>query len=129
MRWKLLVLASVAAAVLGVGIWSLFAIIFFGTARELARHDWILLMSALIPLVISAYAGVFVYRHTARRRKTQATVTIALALLLAPIFYLAAWSIFPDRLQIPRTSEIKQASESSDACRLFLRTQTDFFLH
>ncbi len=109
MRWKLLVLASVAAAVLGVGIWSLFAIIFFGTARELARHDWILLMSALIPLVISAYAGVFVYRHTARRRKTQATVTIALALLLAPIFYLTAWSIFPDRLQIPRTSEIKQA--------------------
>ncbi len=109
MRWKLLVLASVAAAVLGVGIWSLFAIISFGTAQELARHDLILLMSALIPLVMSAYAGIFVYRHTARRRKTQAVTTILLSLLLAPVFYFTASALFPNRLHIPRTSEVRHA--------------------
>ena len=43
MRWKLLVLASVAAAVLGIGLWSLFAIalIVFGVLISnvlLTRH-------------------------------------------------------------------------------------------
>jgi len=109
MRWKLVVLASLAAAVFGIVLWSLFAIIFFGTARELARHDLTLGLSVLIPLALTAYAGIFVYRHTARRRKTQAAATIALALLLAPIFYLAASSIFPDRLDIPRTYEVRHA--------------------
>jgi len=103
MRWKLLVLASVAAAVLGIGLWSLFAIIFFGTARELARHDLILLMSGLLPLALIVYAGVFVYRHTARRRKTQAVITIVVSLLIAPLIYLGASSLLPGRLYVPRT--------------------------
>lgn len=109
MRWKLLVLASFAAAILGIGLWSLFAIIVFGTARELARHDWILLLSALIPLALIAYAGIFVYRHTARRRKTQVVITIALSLLLTPVFYLTASAVFTTRLYIPRTHEVRHA--------------------
>lgn len=109
MRWKLLVLASFAAAILGIALWSLFAIAFFGTARELARHDWIFLLSALIPLALIAYAGIFVYRHTARRRKTQVVITIVLSLLLTPIFYLAASAAFTNRLYIPRTYEVRHA--------------------
>jgi L-lactate permease len=103
MRWKLLVLASLAAAVLGIGLWSLFAIIFFGTARELARHDLILSMSGLLPLALIVYAGIFVYRHTARRRKTQAVITIVVSLLIAPLIYLGASSVLPGRLYVPRT--------------------------
>lgn len=109
MRWKLLVLASLAAAVLGVGLWSLFTIVCFGAASDLGRHDWILLASALIPLGLIAYAGLFVYRHTARRRKTQVVITVLLSLMLTPAIYLAATSLFPTRLIIPRTYEVRHA--------------------
>jgi hypothetical protein len=109
MRWKLLFLASVAAAVLGVGLWSLFAIICFGNARDLARHDWILQASALIPLGLTTYAGIFVYRHTARRRKTQAMLTVLFSCLLTPAVYLAACSLLPQRLYIPTSYEVRHA--------------------
>jgi hypothetical protein len=109
MRWKLLVLASLAAAIIGCGLWSALVIGIFGTARTLARSDWLLLASAIIPLAVSAYTGVFVYRHTARRRKTQATFTVILALLLTAGMYLVASGLFVDRLCIPRTYEVRHA--------------------
>jgi cytochrome bd-type quinol oxidase subunit 2 len=107
MRWKLLVIASLAAAIIGCGLWSALAIGIFGTARALARNDWILLASAIIPLAVSAYSGVFVHRHTARRRKTQATFTVILTLLLTLGAYLVASQVFPDRFIIPRNYEIR----------------------
>ena len=109
MRWKLLFLAPVAAAILGVGLWSLFTITCFGTARDLARHDWMLLASTLIPLGLTTYAGIFVYRHTARRRKTQAMLTVLFSCLLTPAVYLAAWSLLPHRLSIPASYEVRHA--------------------
>jgi len=109
MRWKLLVTASLAAALLAFGLWSALAIGAFGTARELARHDWLLLASALVPLGIAAYAGVFVYRHTARRRKTQAVVTVIVALFLTVATYFAASQVFPDKFIIPRRYELRNA--------------------
>ena len=102
MRWRLLVIISFAAAVVACGLWSTLAIAFFGSARELARHDWFLLASAAVPIVFIVYAGVFAYRHTARRRKTQATITAILALFLTIGFYLAASQLFPNRLVIQR---------------------------
>ena len=109
MRWKLLILASLGAAILGIGLWAVFTIIFFGTARELARHDWLLLASALIPLALIAYASVFVYRHTARRRKTQVVITAIVSILAAVFIYLAASSVFVNRLMFPRTYEVRHA--------------------
>ena len=107
MRWKLLILASLGAAILGIGLWASFAIIFFGSASALARHDWLLLASALIPLALAAYASVFVYRHTARRRKTQFVITAIVSILLAVFVYLAASTVFVSRLVIPRTYEVR----------------------
>lgn len=109
MRWKLLVITSVAAALLGCGLWCVLTIAFFGSARVLARHDWLLFSSALVPFALAVYAGVFVYRHTARKRKTQAVITLLLSLLLTPAAYLAAWSLLPDRLYIPSTYEVRHA--------------------
>jgi cytochrome bd-type quinol oxidase subunit 2 len=109
MRWKLLVIASFAAAFVGCGLWAALVIGAFGNARTLARNDWLLLASAIIPLGIAAYAAVFVYRHTARRRKTQATITAMLALLLTLGTYLVASQAFPERLMIPRTYEVRHA--------------------
>ncbi len=109
MRWKLVVIASLAAAITGCGLWSALALGIFGTARALARNDWLLLASAIIPLGIAVYSGVFVYRHTARRRKTQATLTVILALLLTLGTYLVLSQVFPGRLIIPRNYAIRHA--------------------
>ena len=80
-----------------------------GTASALARSGWLLLATAILPLAIAAYSGVFVYRHTARRRKTQAAFTVMLSLFLSLGVYLAAALIFPSRLYIPPAREYSQA--------------------
>jgi hypothetical protein len=98
MRWKLLIIASLAAAFIGCGLWSALVIGIFGNARTLARNDWLLLATIVLPAAISVYSGVFVYRHTARRRKTQATLTVLFALLLTLGTYLSASQAFPERL-------------------------------
>ena len=109
MRWKLLVLVSVVAALLAIIVWSALTIALFGSARVLAQSDWRLVASLFIPLAIAMYAGLFVYRHTARRRKTQAAITVLLALLLTPVAYAAAWTVLSDRLYIPTTYEVRHA--------------------
>lgn len=82
MRWKLLSIASLSAAAISAG-----AILGFGlplysnTSRPPQRLA--LLAAILIPLAVTAAAGIFVYRHTARRRKLQVLVTVLGTLLLA----------------------------------------------
>ena len=109
MRWKLLVLASSAAALIAFGLWSALAIGVFDTASGLAGHTWLLFASAIVPLAVAAYAGVFVYRHTARKRKTQAAFAVMLSLFLTLGTYLVAAQMLPDRLTIPRTHEVRPA--------------------
>ena len=108
MRWKLLVIVSLAAALVACGLWSALVVGVYGTANALAQNNWPLFFSAIIPLGIAAYAGVFVYRHTARRRKTQATFAGTLALLLTLGAYLAVSKVFPDRLNILRATEFRR---------------------
>jgi cytochrome bd-type quinol oxidase subunit 2 len=108
MRWKLLLLVTFVAAILALGLWSAIAIAVFGSARVMAQNDWLLLASLVIPLSVTAYAGMFVYRHTSRRRKTQALITAVLALFFTGAIYLIASQIFP-RLIIPRTYEVRIA--------------------
>ena len=96
MRWKLLVIASLAAAFVGCGLWSALVIGVFGNARPCARNDWLLLGQRHPAAGHSGLrSGVFVYRHTARRRKTQATFTVIVALLFTLGTYLVASAIFP----------------------------------
>lgn len=107
MRWKLLVLVSFVAGFLALALWSALTIAVFGSARVLAQNDWLLLCSLLIPLGVTAYAGVFVYRHTSKRRKLQALIATVLVVLLTASFYLIA-STHP-RLYIPTTYEVRHA--------------------
>jgi hypothetical protein len=109
MRWKLLVIVSFAAALAACGLWSALVVGAYGTARAFARNDWLLRLSTLIPLGMAVYSGIFFYRHTARRRRTQATFTVILALLLTAGIYLVATGLFHDRLYIPRTYDVRQA--------------------
>ena len=108
MRWKLLGLVSVIGALFGVTLWSALTIATFGSASSLARNGWLALMSLVIPLGVSIFGALFVYRHTAHQRKTQAALATLLTLLLAAAVYLVA-STFTPRLQIAPTNEARPA--------------------
>jgi hypothetical protein len=109
MRWRLIILISAAAAAVAFCLWCLFAIGVYGSARIMAQSDRRLIASTAIPLLMGAVASVFVYRHTAKRRKLQAAMSAVLAIILAVDFYVAAWVIFPDRFYIPKTYEVRHA--------------------
>ena len=107
MRWKLLVLVSFVAAILALGLWSAITIAVFGSARVMAQNDWLLIASLVIPLSVTAYAGVFVYRHTSKRRKLQALIATILVLVLTAALYLIVSG--HSRLYIPTTYEVRHA--------------------
>ena len=76
MRWKLLIVASLLAAAAGAGLC-------FAVAYALsAAPRWWPVAAFPAPLGAAAFAAVFVYRHTARRRALQAAATALLSLLL-----------------------------------------------
>ena len=109
MRWKLLLLTSLAAAAVAFCLWSILAIGLFGSARIMAQSDRRLLFSAVIPISIAVVSSVFVYRHSAKRRKLQAVISALLTLIFAVDFYFAGWIVFPDRFYIPKTYEVRHA--------------------
>ena len=91
MRWKLVIAASLLAAAASAGV--LYAAWHFLLAPWGGREAplWAAAVTLLAPLAAIAYAAVFVYRHTARRRQLQAAATALLASLLA----LAALTLVP----------------------------------
>ena len=100
MRWKFLVIVSLAAAIIACALWSAAVVVFFGPAR-LVNLGGLWFISFVIPLAISSVAGFFVYRHTSRRRKLQATVAILAVLILTASGYFAAAKLLPHYLAIP----------------------------
>ena len=90
MRWKLLIAASLLAAAAGAGV-CYAAIRFILESAGPGSGGWPAALTLLAPLGANAYAAVFVYRHTARRRALQAAATALLASLLT----LAALALAP----------------------------------
>lgn len=109
MRWKLLLGVPLAGGLIAVGLWAILVIAVFGSAQAMAREDWRLLCSLLIPLAIAAAAVIFVYRHTSRRRKLQAFITTIFVLIATLVFYLGGSTLFASRLTIPRSYEVRHA--------------------
>ncbi len=109
MRWKLLGLVSIIAALIGVAIWSTTIIAAFGSAGAMARHEWILLASFLIPLGLTVFGSLFVYRHTAHRRKSQVLISTLLTLAFTFALYLVAARFFKPRLDLPGIHGAKSA--------------------
>jgi hypothetical protein len=93
-RWKLLIIASLLAALAGAGA-SLAAVhfLFGAAASRVASPDWAVVATFLLPLAATTYASIFVYRHTSRRRALQAAATAILSLLLTLAAFIAV-SIF-----------------------------------
>jgi Na+/proline symporter len=94
MRWKLLVFASLLATIVGAG--SALGLVYglTSTIENLSRPSAYALGALLIPIAAITFASIFVYRHTARRRRLQAMLTALIAialtlttLLLASVLY------------------------------------------
>jgi len=106
MRLKLVMLVAVIAAVVGSGS-SIAVILTRSTSiHVLSSPDLVVTATLVLPVACVILAAFFVYRHTARRRKTQALLTGVLAAFLSLGVFIVA-SIVTSRnkqLQPPATT-------------------------
>jgi hypothetical protein len=95
-RWKLLMITSLVAALVNAGGMRALAYWMTGSAASQAAPTGphLLAFVSLIPLVFTALAAIFVYRHTARRRKLQAALTVIFTLVLTFAALFAARMFF-----------------------------------
>ena len=101
MRFKLILFTSIVAALFGAGSALVLGRVVNGywggfISDEPFDNRSLNIALGLAPLLLSTLmAGIFMYRHTAHRRKTQAELTAILVLVFASLLrYLTAW-LFP----------------------------------
>src|ERR1051325_3574679 len=82
MRLKLVILASLIAAMAGAGGAIAIILSVFSSLAPLSKPGVAVMSTFLLPLITTFIAAMFVYRHTARRRKLQAALTTLISLLL-----------------------------------------------
>jgi FtsH-binding integral membrane protein len=91
-RWKLIIITSLLAALVGIGV----TMVTLASLMNVPLREpyFTLLTSKFTPLLyiipLAAVGSVFVYRHTPRRRKVQAALTILLSLVFASALYACA---------------------------------------
>lgn len=91
MRWKLVLIASFLATLVGAGgALGLVLGLMGSTIRLAVPADRYSLLALLVPVAAIGFASLFVYRHTARRRKMQAFLTALLSTLLTLTVLIAA---------------------------------------
>ncbi len=83
MRLKLVLIASFVSAIVGTGASVAIILGKFSSLKEPAAPDLLVISSFILPIAAAVLAASFVYRHTARRRKTQALLTGILAAFLS----------------------------------------------
>jgi hypothetical protein len=90
MRLKLVLAASAVAALVGAGSCIALVLGVF-SAKALSSPGLLVLATLLLPVAAIVFSSIFVYRHTARRRKLQAFLTTLIATLLTlGLFVLAS---------------------------------------
>ncbi len=116
MRWKLLLIASLIAGLVGAGATIAIIIFLLGSARRLepGSVDILAFAPLIIPIAMIIVASIFVYRHTARRRKLQALITALLsALLMLTIFFFCEMFLTRRNQEPPPPPPGKIASSTS----------------
>ena len=89
MRLKLVLAASLLAAIAGAG--SCIALVLGVFEVKAWSNPGLLVTSTLLlPIAAIIFASIFVYRHTARRRKLQAFLTATLSTLLTLALFVGA---------------------------------------
>lgn len=99
MRLRLIIAASVLAAIVGAGSCIALVLGVF-SVNALSSPGVLVAATLLLPAGAIAFASIFVYRHTARRRRLQAYLTAILAILLTLALFVAA-SILSSRWKPP----------------------------
>jgi hypothetical protein len=89
MRLKLVFIASLLAAIVGAGSSIVVILFLFSNLQALRSPTLVVWATFALPLVTCLLASIFVYRHTARRRRLQAVLTAILSIL----FSLAAFAV------------------------------------
>lgn len=100
MRLKLVLIASVLAAIVGAGSCIALVLGVF-SVKALSNPGLLVTSTLLLPIATTVFASLFVYRHTARRRKTQAFLTAILTTLLTLAFFIGASILSSRNLEPP----------------------------
>ena len=97
MRWKLLIITSLVAALINAGAMHAFVYWMNAYLRPLSEQPYLLTGLMIIPLSVATLASIFVYRHTARRRKLHATLTAFISIILTIAALLIIAQLLPKR--------------------------------
>jgi len=97
MRLKLVFISSVVAATVGTGCAIAIILSVFSSLKPITAPGLFVLATFLLPAGAMLLATIFVYRHTARRRKLQAALTVIVSLILTIAFFLVG-SIVTSRI-------------------------------
>lgn len=91
MRLKLVLISSLIAAVIGAGASIAIILLVFSSLKPITSPGLLVISTYLLPVLATLLASIFVYRHTARRRKLQAVLTAIISLVLTiSLFVLAS---------------------------------------
>jgi hypothetical protein len=86
------------AALVASASWFLLIILFFNGSAAIVPLDGKLWpLSLVLPFLLAISGGFFVYRHTSRRRKTQAAITVLGVLTLTALMCLAVLRMLRNR--------------------------------
>lgn len=98
MRLKLVFAVSALAALVGAGSCIALVLGIF-SAKALSNPGLLVTSTLVLPIAAITFAAIFVYRHTARRRKLQALLTAIIAMLLTLTLFLLASILSSRRVQ------------------------------
>ena len=101
MRLKLVLISSLVAAIVGAGSAISIIVSVFASLQPITTPGLLVVATYLLPLLTILLASIFVYRHTARRRKLQAILTGTIALLLTILLFVVAALVSARRQPVP----------------------------
>jgi predicted anti-sigma-YlaC factor YlaD len=90
MRLKLVLISALVAAVVGAGLAIAIILSVFASLKPTTAPGLLVVSTYLLPALTTLLASMFVYRHTARRRRLQAMLTAIIALLLTLALFVLA---------------------------------------
>jgi hypothetical protein len=113
MRLKLVLISSLTAAILGAGSAIAIIVSVFSSLKPITTPGLLAVSTYLLPMLATLLASIFVYRHTARRRRLQAILTAIIALLLTILLFVIASIVTARREPVqPEPGSLPNVSKS-----------------
>ena len=101
MRWRLIAIVSFVSGLFGFILWEIVIAVWIARMpRPVVTGNSLLVFTSFVPFLSAAIAAFFVYRHTSRRRKLQALLSIVVTLILAVGSYFLGSRLFPQQLSV-----------------------------